>query len=67
MICYKLSEAKQYSLAQDLMDESLSAVAFGNNSAADIFRLKAYVYKEAGDLDSAIEALRKASELAEKP
>jgi hypothetical protein len=67
IICYKLSEANQLSLAQSIMDESLSAVAFSNKSAADIFRLKAYVYKEAGDLDSAIDALRKASELAEKP
>ena len=67
ILCYKLSEANQLSLAQSIMDESLSTVAFSNKSAADIFRLKAYVYKEAGDLDSAIDALRKASELAEKP
>lgn len=67
MIGYKLSEANQLSLAQSIMDESLSTVAFSNKSAADIFRLKAYVYKEAGDLDSAIDALRKASELAEQP
>ena len=67
MICYKLSEAKQYSLALGLMDESLSAVAFSNKNAADILRLKAYLYKEAGNLDLAIETLRQASELAEKP
>lgn len=67
MICYKLAEANQLSLAQSLMDESLSTVLFSNKSAADIFRLKAYVYKEAGDLDAAIDALRRASELAEEP
>ncbi len=67
MICYKLSEAKQLPLAHVLMDESLAAVAFSNKSAADILRLKAYIYKEAGDLDSAIDTLRKASELAEEP
>ena len=66
MICYKLAEANQLALAQSLMDESLSTVAFSNKSAADIFRLKAYVYKEAGDLDAAIDALRRASELAEE-
>ena len=67
MICYKLSEANQFSLALTVMDESLSAVAFSNKSAADILRLKAYLYKEAGDLDAAIETLREASELAEQP
>lgn len=67
MIGYKLSEANQLSLAQNIMDESLATVAFTNKSAADIFRLKAYVYKEAGDLDSAIDALRKASDLVQEP
>ena len=67
MICYKLSEANQLSLALSIIDESLSAVAFSNKSAADILRLKAYLYKEAGDLDAAIETLREASELAEQP
>jgi len=33
----------------------------------DIFRFKAYLYKEAGDLDSAIKAFQQARELAEKP
>ncbi len=66
-ISYKLSEAKQISLAQKILDESVSAVAFSNTSLADIFRFKAYLYKEAGDLDSAIDTLRRASELAEKP
>lgn len=67
MIGYKLSEANQFSLALSIMDESLAAVAFSNKSAADILRLKAYLYKEAGDLDAAIETLREASELAEQP
>jgi tetratricopeptide (TPR) repeat protein len=67
MICYKLSEANQFSLALSIIDESLAAVAFSNKSAADILRLKAYLYKEAGDLDAAIETLREASELAEQP
>lgn len=67
MICFKLSEANQLSLALSIIDESLSAVAFSNKSAADILRLKAYLYKEAGDLDAAIETLRQASELAEQP
>ena len=67
MICYRLSQANQLPLAHSLMDESFAAVAFSNRSAADILRLKAYLYKEAGDLDSAIDTLRQASELAEKP
>ena len=66
-ICYKLSEAKQFSMALNIIEESLAAVAFSNKSAADILRLKAYIYKESGDLDSAIETLRKATELAEEP
>jgi len=66
-ICFTLAEANRLSLALNIMDESLSTVAFSNKSAADILRLKAYVYKEAGDLDSAIDTLRKASDLAEEP
>ncbi len=65
-IAYKLSEAKQLSLAQMILDESLSTVPFSNKDKADIFRFKAYLSKEAGDLDSAIKALRLASELAGK-
>jgi len=64
---YKLSEAKKLLLAQKLLDESLAAVPFSNGSKVDIFRFKAYLYKEAGDLDSAIKAFQQARELAEKP
>jgi hypothetical protein len=67
MICYKLSETKQLTLALSIIDESLSVVAFSSKSKADILRLKAYLYKEAGDLDAAIETLREAGELAERP
>jgi len=66
-IGYKLSEAKQFALAQKILDESLPAVEFSNKDRADIFRFKAYLFKEAGDLDAAIGALRQASELAAKP
>ena len=66
-ISYKLSQAKQLSLAQKILSESLSAVAFSKNNKADILRFQAYLYKEAGDLNSAIDTLRQASELAEKP
>jgi tetratricopeptide (TPR) repeat protein len=67
-ISYKLSEAKQIPLAQRILDESLPAVGFSNKNRADILRFKAYLYKEAGDLDSAIDTLRRASELvAESP
>ena len=45
MICFKLTEVDQLSLALSLMDESFSAVAFSNKSASDILRLKAYVYQ----------------------
>ena len=65
-IGYKLSEAKQLSLAQKLLDESLAAVPFSNKSKADILTFKAYLYKETGDLDNAIKTLRQATELADK-
>ena len=38
MICYKLSEASQFSLALSIIDESLATIAFSNKSAADILR-----------------------------
>ena len=66
-IGYKLSEARQLALAQKILDESLSVVAFSNKDRADIFRFKAFVFKESGDLDAAIKALRQARELEEKP
>ena len=65
-IGYKLSEAKQFALAQKILDESLPAVEFSNKDRADILRFKAYLFKEAGDLDAAIGALRQAGELAGK-
>jgi tetratricopeptide (TPR) repeat protein len=66
-ISYKLTEAKQLSIALAILDDSLSIAPFSNKSRAEILKLKAYIYKEAGDLDSAIDTLRQASELAEKP
>jgi tetratricopeptide (TPR) repeat protein len=66
-ISYKLFEAKQLSLAQKILSESLSAVPFSNKNKADILRFQAYLYKEAGDLNSAIDTLKRASELAERP
>ena len=65
-IALRLSDAKQMSLALKLLDESLASVPFGCQNKADIFKLKAYLYKESGDLDSAIQAYRRASELAAK-
>jgi tetratricopeptide (TPR) repeat protein len=66
-ISYKLSEAGVLSVALAILDESLAIVPFSNRSRADLLKLKAYIYKEAGDLDAAIDSLRQASELAERP
>ena len=66
-ISYKLSEAGALSVALAILDESLSIVPFSNRSRTDLLKLKAYIYKEAGDLDAAIDTLRQASELAERP
>jgi tetratricopeptide (TPR) repeat protein len=63
-ILYKLSEAKQFLLAQKILDESLAAVSFSNKSKADILRFKALLYKDSGDLDSAIKTMQQALELA---
>jgi tetratricopeptide (TPR) repeat protein len=63
-IVYKLSEAKQFLLAQKLLDQSLAAAPFSNKSKADILRFKALLYKESGDLDNAIKTMQQALELA---
>ncbi len=65
-IAYKLTEAKQLALAQNLLDDSLSTVPFSNQDKVDILKFKAYIYKESGDLDDAIKTMRYASELATK-
>ena len=62
----KLSDAGQLALAQQILDESLASVPFSKKNQSDIWRFKAYLFKEAGDLDSAIQALKHASELIEK-
>ncbi len=62
----KLSDANQLALAQQILDESLASVPFSNKNKSDIFRFKAYLYKESGDLDNAIKALKRASELVDK-
>jgi hypothetical protein len=65
-IGYKLYEARQFPLAQKILDASLATVPFGNKNRADIFKFKALLFKEMGDLDSAIRTMRLASELADK-
>jgi hypothetical protein len=65
-IGYKLYEAKQLVVAQKLMDASLASVPFANKSRADIFKFKAFLFKEAGDLENAIRSMRIASDLVEK-
>jgi tetratricopeptide (TPR) repeat protein len=65
-IAFKLSVVNQLPLAQRILDESLASVPFSSKDKSDIWRLKAYLYKEAGDLDSAIQAMKRASELVEK-
>jgi hypothetical protein len=67
MISYSLLDEKRCALAQKLLDESLSVVPFSDKSKADIFACKAALYKESGDLDSAINAMRIARKLEEKP
>jgi hypothetical protein len=67
MISYSLIDVKQFALAHKLLDESLMAVLFSNKSKADIFGCKASLYKESGDLNSAIKAKQKAVEFQEKP
>jgi tetratricopeptide (TPR) repeat protein len=63
-IGYKLYKAKQIPLAQKLMDDSLaSPVPFSKKDKADILRFKAVLYRDAGDLDSAVKAVRQAHAL----
>jgi tetratricopeptide (TPR) repeat protein len=66
-IAYKLSEAKQLALAQRILDYTLAEVSFSNKNKADILKLEAYLFKEAGELEKAIETYRKANELFVKP
>ena len=66
MIGYKLFEAKQFVPAQKIMDASLASVPFTSGNKADIFKFKAALYKEMGDLDNAIRFMRLASELSDK-
>jgi len=63
-IGYKLLEAKQVPLAQQILDDSLSTMPFSNKNKADILRFKAYLFKESGDLENAIRTLRLATDLA---
>jgi hypothetical protein len=65
-ISYMLLDAKQFPLAQKLLDESLSIVPFSNKSKADIFACKAALFNKSGDVDSAIKAMRKSIELEQK-
>ena len=66
-IADKLSEAKQIQLAQRILDYTLANMSFSNKTKADIFRYKAYLFKEAGDLEKAIDAYKYSNELLEKP
>ncbi len=66
-IANKLSDAKQLPLAQRILDLGLAGMNFNNKNRADILRLKAYFFKEGGDLEKAIETYREANELLEKP
>jgi hypothetical protein len=65
-IAYELSKGNQTTLAQKILDESLAGVPFSNKSQSDIYRLKAYLFKEEGDLENAIKAMKRATELVEK-
>lgn len=65
-IAFKLYEAKQLALAQALLDSSLAGASFSNKNKADILRFKAFLYKESGELEKAIETYKRAIEL-EKP
>ena len=62
-IAFKLSEAEQLDLANKILDDGLANVNFSNQSKSEILRFKAYLFKEAGDIDSAIEAITLAEEL----
>ncbi len=66
-IGYKLFEAKQFILAQRIMDSSLAApIPFSNANKADIYTFKAALCKELGDVDNAIRFYRLAKELTDK-
>jgi hypothetical protein len=65
-IGYKLYEAKQFPLGQKIMDASIATVPFINKDKADIYKFKALLFREMGDIDSAIRCMRLASELADK-
>jgi len=66
-ICYNLLDAKRSALGLKLIDDSLTAVPFSDKSRADIFGCQAALYKDTGDLNSAIKAMKKAQELEGKP
>jgi hypothetical protein len=65
-IGYKLYAAKQYAVVLKMIDASVASVPFSNANKADIFKFKAGVLQESGDIDNAIRAMRYASELAGK-
>jgi hypothetical protein len=67
IITEKLLEAKQFPLALQLLDASLSMAPFSNGNKADIYRHKAALYKETGDLDSAIKAMKQSQEFRITP
>jgi len=63
-IGYKLYAAKQYAVAIKMIDASVASVPFTNANKADIFKFKAGLLQELGDIENAIRAMRYASELA---
>jgi hypothetical protein len=66
-ISHNLILAKQFTLAQKLMDKSLAVVPFSNKSKADIYSCMVDLYTGLGDISSAIKMLRKVQALEGKP
>jgi hypothetical protein len=67
IITRSLLDAKQFTLAQTLMDKSLVTVPFSNKSKADIFVCKADLYERLGDYATAIKMMEKSKALEAKP
>ncbi len=66
IITEKLSEISRYDLAQILLDETLKNTELDANKS-NLYRTKARLYYKAGQDDKAIEALKQAQALAQKP
>jgi tetratricopeptide (TPR) repeat protein len=62
-IAYKFAEKKQFKIAQATLDEAMKHLSQRDDNDTKLLKIKAFIYKKAGDQDKALEIYEKAMEL----